>query len=333
MNESTIGIKVADGTYFPILQENESVKKKLVLTTVNDSQTDVQIDLYKGSGSELADAVYIGSLVIDSIEPAEKGSPEIELLIGLDDEGVLNASAGDSVSGEHQSLSVSLESLGENSYDIPDFELDDDYNAQEGITAVEEEQLSMDSYGTNIDEEPAGESAPVKKRNPLFLAAFVVLGLVIICILAYFALQFFKGEPSPDLVASTDQPRIEVPAEVPVLETADSAGTETQEAESPAAEQAAGSASAGTAAGESEPAAASVPAVEEKPAEAKVQQTAAASGAKGVLYVIRWGDTLWDISSSFYRTPWLYGKIAKDNSIPDPDLIYAGSDLQILENR
>ena len=46
--------------------------------------------------------------------------------------------------------------------------------------------------------------------------------------------------------------------------------------------------------------------------------------SEDVRYRIKWGDTLWDISNTYYRTPWLYKKIARDNKIKNPDLIYAG---------
>jgi nucleoid-associated protein YgaU len=51
----------------------------------------------------------------------------------------------------------------------------------------------------------------------------------------------------------------------------------------------------------------------------------------GVVYQVRWGDTLWDLSLSFYRTPWLYGKIAKANRIKNPNLIFAHSQIYIPE--
>ena len=91
MDNSTIGIKIADGTFFPILEEDSSGRKRLVLTTVNDDQGSVQIDLYKGKGEVLKNALYIGSLVIEDIMPAMKGEPEIELIIGIDKDGNLNA--------------------------------------------------------------------------------------------------------------------------------------------------------------------------------------------------------------------------------------------------
>ena len=128
MADSRIGIRVADGSFFPILDEQQrGARKRLVLTTVSENQDSVQIDLYRGQGDELSSAEYVGSLVIQSISQAGAGEPEIQLILGLDSQGNLNATANDAASGEYQSLSVSLESLSEeDTYSIPDFELDTD---------------------------------------------------------------------------------------------------------------------------------------------------------------------------------------------------------------
>jgi len=49
----------------------------------------------------------------------------------------------------------------------------------------------------------------------------------------------------------------------------------------------------------------------------------------GVVYQIRWGDTLWDISAAFYRDPLLYPRIARHNNIRNPNLILAGFNVRI----
>jgi hypothetical protein len=47
-------------------------------------------------------------------------------------------------------------------------------------------------------------------------------------------------------------------------------------------------------------------------------------------YTIKWGDTLWDISNTFLKDPFLWPFIWKANpSITNPDLIYAGNTLMI----
>ena len=57
---------------------------------------------------------------------------------------------------------------------------------------------------------------------------------------------------------------------------------------------------------------------------------AAASPEQAGKYLIRQGDTLWDIANAFYRDPFLWPLIWKSNpSVNDPDLIYPGNNLVI----
>jgi nucleoid-associated protein YgaU len=52
----------------------------------------------------------------------------------------------------------------------------------------------------------------------------------------------------------------------------------------------------------------------------------------GVWYKIKRGDTLWDISGTYYRNPWLFPKIARENRIMNPDIIFADQKIFIPEN-
>ena len=50
---------------------------------------------------------------------------------------------------------------------------------------------------------------------------------------------------------------------------------------------------------------------------------------KDITYRIKWGDTLWDISESYYKNPWRYKYIARYNGIKNPDYIVSGTFIQI----
>ncbi|MDR2079379.1 MAG: Hsp70 family protein, partial [Treponema sp.] len=176
---STIGIKIANGEFYSIVEENSPVKKRLILTTVHDSQKSVQIDLYKSYTKSMADALYIGSLVVENITAKPKGGPSIELIIASSAEGEISADAVDlDTKAEHHHLSVSLKSLDEDSrdYEIPDFELDQD------------EAPPGDLYD---------QASEVKKRKSrggfpwLVIAVVALLILIAAGILAWFFL--FRG--------------------------------------------------------------------------------------------------------------------------------------------
>ncbi len=282
VGESSIGIKVANGSYYKVLDEGSHAKRRVVLTTVNDNQGSVQIDLYKGHDHTLADAKYIGSLVIDKIDPSPKGKPDIELVLGVGEDGTLNATASDRATGERQSLSVSMSSIAEgNTYNVPDFSLDERYQPELGVSP--EEASSLTSTGNGGPE----EIEEVRRHSSVFrVIAIVFFAVVILAIIALLLYRFVL--PAKGAAAGGHQP------------------VQTQAPAKPAA-------------GEQAPPSPGKAAAPVKP---NVRYG-------GVYYYIRWGDTLWDLSMSFYRTPWLYGKIAKANSIKNPDLIFAHTQIYI----
>ena len=48
-------------------------------------------------------------------------------------------------------------------------------------------------------------------------------------------------------------------------------------------------------------------------------------------YVVKEGDTLWDIASVFLQEPWRWPEIWQGNpEVQDPDLIYPGDVLQLI---
>jgi LysM repeat protein len=302
---------MANGSFFPIMDESATGRKKLILTTVNDEQESVQIDLYRGKGKSLENASYLGSLIIEDIEEAKRGDPEIELIMGIDPEGNLNASAGDVKTGKHQTLSVSLEALSEEeSYDFPEFELDETLEPEpEPEPEFEEEpELEGESFGVpDYEEEEEGKTVyeeesyeQPRRIRPLLLVGFIILGLIIIGLIAFLFFRSFQGE------------------EVPPLESKAEKTEQVAEADSSAEKKAEGTAGTEEQGGE------------QTGSGAETQKKTAEAG-DGVWYTIRPGDTLWDISSSFYRTPWLFNMLARVNDIEDPDLIYAGDEIFIPE--
>ena len=59
----TIGIKLADGSFYPVLEEFSNSEKHLELTTAHNNQTKVMVDLYRSKTCSMDDAEYVDSLV------------------------------------------------------------------------------------------------------------------------------------------------------------------------------------------------------------------------------------------------------------------------------
>jgi hypothetical protein len=318
---STIGIKIANGEFYSIIDENSRIKKRLVLTTVHDSQQSVQIDLYRSAASTMADASYIGSLVLENIEKRPKGEPSIELVIASDSNGNITADAIDlDASGERQTLNVSIKSMDEDNLgaDIPDFEIDNYEGPPDGLYEKPEEIIKEKE----------------KKGFPWLVVILAALVLTAIALLLW--LFFFQGKnyvsalTGPAAPVSQSRPADPAPAAQPAQTAPQS---EPQVTQSPAA-----------------PAQSSAPAVQSTPppviqAPAQVTVTTASATRQrapapvasynvpsvipreGVSYRVRYGDTLWDIADAFYRNPWLYPRIARFNNIRNPDHIISGTTI------
>ena len=366
MAGSTIGIKIADGSYYPVLEEDFTGSKRLTLTTVKDGQDRVQIDLYRGEGHTLGHARYVGSLVIENIPPAPQGEPEIDLILGINPAGELTAEASDSSTGEAQVFTTGIRSLGEGEiYEEPEFEVEEaaprgggeprprggespaEAENEEGLDletetggrrdSFDEVPLTGDTYPvSDTDRRRAAlhHRAPAKRgASPALVAGLVLLGVALLAAIGYLVWRLVWGPPIPALStlfgSRTAIEAVEVGMQPsgPAAAEAGAVPTATEPAASPAATEPAAS-SAAPSQPSAEPASAtSTPATASPAAPAD----ASAAAGKGVTYRIKRGDTLWDISSTYYRNPWLYPVIAKANGIRNPDLIIAGARIFIPE--
>jgi hypothetical protein len=324
---STIGIKVANGEFYPIMEENASVKKRLILTTAHDNQKHIQIDLYNSYAKTMADALYVGSLVVENLRPRPKGEPSIEMTLSSNSAGQITANAVDldsSSNGALQHLSVSLVDVAEDDRvndEIPDFDL----------------ELHEDPPLELYDKEPTPRSLARKKRSPWPLLIITVALLLALGGLLYFFFfnsrgiairgSFRRNTPAATVTPqSQSAPRTAAPASPQAPPQAPLAS------EQPVAVPPVLPPPPLISAAQQPPRAA----VGENPADRtrtlppvasyRVPQTIPRGGAP---YTIRWGDTLWDISEAFYRNPWLYPRIARFNSIRNPDFIIAGYTIRI----
>jgi outer membrane biosynthesis protein TonB len=322
---STIGIKIANGEFYPIMDENSSIKKRLILTTVHDNQPSVQIDLYRSAQGVMPDAQYIGSLVVENIQPKSKGEPSIEMVISSDANGEIIADAIDldtGAGGEHYVLTVSLKSLDETARDmeIPDFELESN----------EEPPSGLYNQAQKARQKKAGSGKP---WIFILIALLLILGLLAAWLFFFGGMETVRSlsnnqtteqvsqaepvrEPEPVQPVREETPRpVPQPEPEPVQQVAPPPPVIQAPATPPPANQPPATQPPARASGRNPPVASyNVPATIPR---------------EGVNYRIRWGDTLWDIAEAFYRDPWQYPRIARHNNIRNPNLIISGRTIRI----
>ena len=146
-----IGIKLADGTFFPILEEGSPEKKEINLTTVKDNQTKVKVDLYRGEKSSIDEAEYLDTLEISKMKKHPNGEPNIGLEISLDEKNELSAKIVDKESGAESQVSLSLLSENKNGKKNSDAENSDEAEGVAIAPAPENEATPTEEIAADLD--------------------------------------------------------------------------------------------------------------------------------------------------------------------------------------
>ena len=134
----TVGIKLADGSFYPIMEEGSAQTKKLELTTANDNQTCVMVDLYRSKTCSMEDAEYIDTLKIENLNAHQNGEPSISFDVELDENGELSASIADPETGTTSNSQLTL------------------------VSRTAEERLVTDDFAVD---QPVVEDAPAEEET------------------------------------------------------------------------------------------------------------------------------------------------------------------------
>ena len=143
----TIGIKLADGSFYPVLQEGLASEKKLDLTTAHNNQTKVMVDLYRSASCSMDDAEYVDSLQIENLVAHPNGEADISFSVSLDEDNQLSARIVDTETGKESNTTITL------------------------VSRTQEERLITDEYDISDSEDE-------NKKNKAALGAVAGVGLL-----------------------------------------------------------------------------------------------------------------------------------------------------------
>lgn len=140
----TIGIKLADGSFYPILRDNKPTEKILELTTVHNNQTKIMVDLYRSEACKMKDAEYIDSLQIENLTAHPNGEPVITFTVSIDKKNNLSAKIQDKETGNQNSIDIVLPvNKTKNAAILPDDDITNDDDkpaelAEDGVRVLKE---------------------------------------------------------------------------------------------------------------------------------------------------------------------------------------------------
>jgi len=108
----SLGIETMGGVMTKLIEANTTIpsKKSEVFSTASDNQPSVEIHILQGERPMAKDNRTIGRFHLDSIPPAPRGVPQIEVIFDIDANGILHVTAKDKATGKSQNIRIEASS-------------------------------------------------------------------------------------------------------------------------------------------------------------------------------------------------------------------------------
>jgi molecular chaperone DnaK len=105
----SLGIETLGGVFSRMIPRNTTIPTKATETfsTAMDNQASVEITIQQGEREFAKDNKTLGVFRLNGIEPAPRGTPQIEVTFDIDVNGILSVTARDKGNGKEQSITIS----------------------------------------------------------------------------------------------------------------------------------------------------------------------------------------------------------------------------------
>ncbi len=104
----SLGIETLGGVFTRLIDRNTTIptKKSQIFSTAEDNQNAVTIRCFQGEREMAADNKILGQFNLESIPPAPRGMPQIEVTFDIDANGIVSVKAKDKGTNKEQQITI-----------------------------------------------------------------------------------------------------------------------------------------------------------------------------------------------------------------------------------
>jgi molecular chaperone DnaK len=104
----SLGVETKGGVMTVLIPRNTTIpaRRSETFSTADDNQSQVEIHVLQGERPLASENKSLGRFILDGIQPAARGTPQIEVTFDIDANGILNVSAKDKATGKEQRVVI-----------------------------------------------------------------------------------------------------------------------------------------------------------------------------------------------------------------------------------
>src|SRR4051812_36489865 len=104
----SLGVETKGGVMTTLIPRNTTIpaRRSEIFSTAEDNQSQVEIHVLQGERPLASENKSLGRFNLDGIQPAPRGTPQVEVAFDIDANGILNVSATDKATGKAQNVVI-----------------------------------------------------------------------------------------------------------------------------------------------------------------------------------------------------------------------------------
>ncbi len=168
----SLGIETMGGVMTKVIEKNTTIptKQSQTFSTADDNQAAVTVHVCQGERKQASANKSLGQFNLEGIDPAPRGTPQIEVTFDIDADGILHVTAKDKNTGKEQKITIKASSgLSDEEVEqmVNDAEANADADAKfEELVAARNQADGM-VHATRKQIEEAGEDLPSDEKEKI----------------------------------------------------------------------------------------------------------------------------------------------------------------------